>query len=43
VLLACGLACLVLGSALLLDAIRRGYLATRDAKGRPAGTESSVR
>jgi hypothetical protein len=41
--LACGLACLVLGSALLLDAIRRGYVATRDAKGRPVGTESSVR
>jgi hypothetical protein len=41
--LACGIACLVLGSALLLDAIRRGYVATREGNGRPAGTESSVR
>jgi hypothetical protein len=41
--LACGLACLALGSALLLAAIRRGYVPARDARVRPAGTESSVR
>ncbi|MCX7031528.1 MAG: hypothetical protein NTU62_15600 [Spirochaetes bacterium] len=41
--LACGLVFLAFGSALLLDTVRRGYVATRDAKGRPAGTESSAR
>ena len=41
--LACGLAGFAAGSVLLLDAIRRGYVATRDASGRPAGTASSAR
>jgi hypothetical protein len=41
--LACGLACLALGSALLLDMIRRGYVATRNVKGRHVGTASSLR
>lgn len=39
--LACGLACLALGAALLLAAISRGYLAERDARARPPATESA--
>ena len=41
--LAGGFVLLVLGSALLLGAVRRGYVATREARGRPAAAESSAR
>jgi hypothetical protein len=41
--LAGGLGFLLVGSALLLDAVRRGYVATREASGCPAGTENSPR
>jgi hypothetical protein len=41
--LGCGLALLAGGSALMLDALGRGYLATREARGGTAGTDSSSR
>lgn len=41
--LACGLALLALGAALLLGAIRRGYLAARDTRARPPAPQSSAR